>query len=150
MMFAVLGIASKAHAITQEQSTVIGALEELGFENVTPKGVIGGDQEYRGTNKTPGANTTFWLKSDGTITFKNPAAGNGGGAAATAEQGLIGPVLEKLGFEFVMPKNGAVGGDMQYSISRKVSRTVRSTRFWLLGNGTITFEKPKGNGAAKP
>src|SRR5262245_62037842 len=128
MFVAVLGLASEAMAITQDQGTVGPALEAIGFVNVTPKGVIGGNQEYRGSHKVPGARTTFWLKADGTITFRNLGEGNAEGASATAEQGLIQPVLERLGFQYLKPNNGVVGGVMQFTTPRQTSRNVRNTR----------------------
>ncbi|MCE9607617.1 MAG: hypothetical protein K8U03_22245 [Planctomycetia bacterium] len=144
-VFLLLATTSVALATTADQATVSGALDALEFEFIKPRdGTIGGPQEYKATQGTIAAlrRTQFWVKSDGSITFTKPPGVGAGGVAATKEQSLIGDALQKLKFKYVQPTNGKVGGDQEYEVTHETIRHLRGSRFWLLGDGSISFKPP--------
>lgn len=138
------GSANSCSAATQAQATVSGVLDELKFEFVPPKdGTVGGPQEYVVTKETIPflRRKTFWLKGDGSITFKKPDGA--GGAQATQEQALVSGALESLKFEYMKPKDGRIGGDQEFQVTMGTIQHLRQSRkFWLLSDGSISFKKP--------
>jgi hypothetical protein len=138
-----IGNVTEAKAQTQAAATVGGAIQELKFEFKPDGKNIGGPQEYEVTDTAIKALTgkTFWLISDGSITFVDPKSE---GVAATQDQALVGAALQKLKFEFVKPKGKVIGGDQEYKTTDKTIEFLKEKkRFWIIGDGSIAFKKPK-------
>ncbi len=58
---------------------------------------------------------------------------------ATREQGIVGPVLEALGCEFIEREDKRVGGDQEYTTD-KVAETVKGKTIVLKGDGSIELK----------
>ncbi|HUY89038.1 MAG TPA: hypothetical protein VMV10_09910 [Pirellulales bacterium] len=131
-----------AYFSTEDESTVMGALEALKYEHVPNQDNIGGPADFKVTEETIDYleslrkdGKTVTVDSEGTVSTKDKDDGEG--KEISKPQALVDAALKVLKLEQVKAKDAKVGGPSRFKVT---NTTIDTAKKWLRQKTILVVE----------